>query len=130
MKSSFAALVLASLSVAVPVPASAAAAAPTAQQNPASAALAALFKTSDEDSLRRNPINALSRGDLRYAGELGDYPSDVFYDAERKAARDERHSARGQDASVSCQQARLRYLPIQTAVLPKRTIAQDPARHP
>ena len=89
MKSSFAALVLASLSVVVPVSASAAAAAQTAQQNPASAALAALFKTSDEDSLRRNPINALSRGDLRYAGELGDYPSDVFYDAERKAARDE-----------------------------------------
>ena len=64
MKSSFAALVLASLSVVVPVSASAAAAAQTAQQNPASAALAALFKTSDEDSLRRNPINALSRGDL------------------------------------------------------------------
>ena len=48
----------------------------------------------------------------------------------RKAARDERHRARGQDASVSRQQARLRCMPAQTAVLSKRAIAQDPARHP
>jgi hypothetical protein len=35
-----------------------------------------------------------------------------------------------QDASVSCQQARPRRLPTQTAVLPKGTITQDPARYP
>ncbi len=35
-----------------------------------------------------------------------------------------------QDASVSCQQARVRYMPTQAAVLPKGTITQDPARYP
>jgi uncharacterized protein (DUF885 family) len=53
------------------------------------AKLLKLFNDSDEDNLRRNPINALFRGDLRYAGELGDYISDAYYDAERKAAQDE-----------------------------------------
>ncbi len=53
------------------------------------AKLLQLFKDSDEASLKRNPINALFRGDLRYAGELGDYISDAYYDAERKAAQDE-----------------------------------------
>ena len=68
MKSAFVALAIAGLSVTVPALAPAPAAAQAARQNPASTALAALFKKSDEDSLRRNPINALSRGDLRYAG--------------------------------------------------------------
>ena len=45
-----------------------------------------LFRDSDEASLRRNPINALFRGDLRYADRLGDYISDAYYDAERAAA--------------------------------------------
>ena len=87
MKSIVLAFALAGLSVTVPVLAPATV--QSARQNPASVALAALFKKSDEDSLRRNPINALSRGDLRYAGELGDYPSDAYYEAERKAAREE-----------------------------------------
>jgi uncharacterized protein (DUF885 family) len=88
MKSISVALAIAGLLVTLP----ALAQAPTvaeARQNPASVALAALFKKSDEDSLRRNPINALSRGDLRYAGELGDYPSDFYYETERQAARNE-----------------------------------------
>ena len=89
MKSTFVALALASLSITVAAPSPAWAAVQAPQQTPASVALAALFKKSDEESLRRNPINALSRGDLRYAGELGDSPSDAYYDAERKAARDE-----------------------------------------
>ncbi|WP_443971878.1 DUF885 domain-containing protein [Sphingobium sp. CR28] len=53
------------------------------------AKLLQLFKDSDEANLKRNPINALFRGDLRYADELGDYISDAYYDAERKAAQDE-----------------------------------------
>jgi uncharacterized protein (DUF885 family) len=89
MKSAFVALAIAGLSVTVPGLAPARAPAQAAQQNPASTALAALFKKSDEDNLRRNPINALSRGDLLYAGELGDYPSDAYYEAERQAARNE-----------------------------------------
>jgi hypothetical protein len=53
----------------------------------ASQALAALFRQSDEATLRRNPTEATARGDLRYAGRLGDFFSDAYYDAEREAAR-------------------------------------------
>ena len=51
--------------------------------------LAALFAASDETNLRLNPLSALSRGDMRYADRLGDFPSDAYYDAERTAARQE-----------------------------------------
>jgi hypothetical protein len=47
-----------------------------------------------------------SRSDFRY-----DPTSDVYHLPGRKAARNERHRARGQDASVSCEQARLRCMP-------------------
>jgi uncharacterized protein (DUF885 family) len=47
--------------------------------------LAALFRDSDEANLRRNPINALFRGDMRYADRLGDFISDEYYAAERAA---------------------------------------------
>ena len=40
--------------------------------------LAQLFKDADEASLRLNPINALARGDMRYADRLGDYLSDAY----------------------------------------------------
>ena len=79
------AVVLLSAGAVAPFPA----AAQAAPQSSASAALAALFKQSDESSLKRNPVNALIRGDMRYAGELGDYPSEDFYESERRAARDE-----------------------------------------
>jgi uncharacterized protein (DUF885 family) len=58
-----------------------------APQASASQALAALFRQSDEATLRRNPTEATARGDLRYAGRLGDFFSDAYYDAEREAAR-------------------------------------------
>jgi len=45
-----------------------------------------LFKASDEASLQRNPLNALFRGDLRYADRLGDGITDEYYAAERAAA--------------------------------------------
>lgn len=57
-------------------------AAPALAQNAAPAAAAAqsehdklfaLFAKSDEDSLKRNPLSALFRGDTRYADRLGDY---------------------------------------------------------
>lgn len=53
----------------------------------AAAALKHLFRESDEASLRRNPVMALARGDLRYADRLGDFLSDAFYEADRQAAR-------------------------------------------
>jgi uncharacterized protein (DUF885 family) len=62
-------------------------AAAPAQRSTASERLAALFRDSDEASLRRNPLQATARGDLRYADRLGDFFSDPYYDAEREAAR-------------------------------------------
>ena len=67
-----------------PAPAAAA-----ATQASASERLNALFRESDEANLRRNPINALFRGDLRYADRLGDYVSDAYFAAERTAAEQE-----------------------------------------
>jgi uncharacterized protein (DUF885 family) len=51
-----------------------------------SEALKQLFAQSDEANLKRNPIGALYRGDLRYADQLGDNISDAYYAAERAAA--------------------------------------------
>ena len=51
-----------------------------------SATLTALFKYDDEASMKRNPISALFRGDMRYADQLGDFISDAYFDAEREAA--------------------------------------------
>lgn len=48
-----------------------------------------LFKASDEASLQRNPLNALFRGDLRYADRLGDNITDEYYAAERAAGEAE-----------------------------------------
>ncbi len=45
-----------------------------------------LFKASDESSLQRNPLNAIFRGDLRYADRLGDSISEEYYAAEKAAA--------------------------------------------
>ncbi|MFL9841341.1 DUF885 domain-containing protein [Sphingomonas sp. ST-64] len=67
-----------------------------AQQQPAPAALPgegaedaklkALFHASDEASLKRNPLMALFRGDLRYADRLGSYYTDAYLAAEKAAA--------------------------------------------
>jgi len=48
--------------------------------------LFALFAASDEAKMKRNPLEALFRGDLRYADRLGDYISDDYYAAEKAAA--------------------------------------------
>lgn len=48
-----------------------------------------LFSASDEDELRRNPLMALFRGDMRYADQLGNYLTDEYYEAEKAAARSE-----------------------------------------
>jgi uncharacterized protein (DUF885 family) len=62
---------------------------PSAVPSRASPALADLFRDSDEATLRRNPLQALARGDLRYADRLGDFFSDQYYESEREAARSE-----------------------------------------
>jgi uncharacterized protein (DUF885 family) len=48
-----------------------------------------LFKQSDEDNLRRNPIFGLFRGDLRYADQFGDYITDDYYAKEKAATEAE-----------------------------------------
>ena len=58
---------------------------PAAQQS-AHDRLFQLFKESDEASLKRNPLQALFRGDLRYADRLGDLFSDAHYQGEKAAA--------------------------------------------
>ena len=65
------------------------AAATLAAPRTVSTRLAALFAASDESNLQRNPINALFRGDMRYADRLGDGGSDAYYAAERDAAKQE-----------------------------------------
>ena len=66
-------------------PAEAAKIPPVAQQS-AHDRLFQLFKASDETHLRLNPLEALLRGDMRYADRLGDMISDEYFAAEKAAA--------------------------------------------
>ncbi len=61
-------------------------AAPAIAQASAHDRLFQLFKDSDEAYLQRNPLQALNRGDYRYADRLGDLFSDDHYQAEKVAA--------------------------------------------
>lgn len=85
MKKTFifaAAAALAVPAAAAPVRPAAAAAALTEGEK-----LARLFKESDEAGLRRNPIQALFRGDPRYADQFGDYITDRYIAGEKAAAQ-------------------------------------------
>ena len=70
--------------VAEPVPV-----APAEPQVSAHDRLFQLFKDSDEASLKRNPLQALFRGDMRYADRFGDYITDEYYAGERGAAEND-----------------------------------------
>ena len=61
-------------------------AAPAASAETAHDRLFRLFKESDEANLKRNPLNALFRGDMRYADQFGDNISDAYYAGEKAAA--------------------------------------------
>ena len=61
--------------------------------------LGRLFHESDEASLRRNPLNGIFRGDLRYADRLGDNITDAYFDAERAAAKADLAGLRAIDRS-------------------------------
>ncbi|QAY78654.1 DUF885 family protein [Sphingosinicella sp. BN140058] len=84
-------------------------AANAAASTQASQRLHALFRQSDEDNLRRNPINALFRGDMRYADQLGDYISDAYFAAERKAAEQELAALRAIDRNALSPTDRIAY---------------------
>jgi uncharacterized protein (DUF885 family) len=77
--------------------------------NEAGARLRRLFHESDEANLRRNPISALFRGDLRYADRLGDYVSDAYYAAERAAAEEDLAALRAIDRNALNATDRLAY---------------------
>ncbi|MGQ0590958.1 MAG: DUF885 domain-containing protein [Sphingosinicella sp.] len=83
-------------------------AAATAQETP-SQRLHRLFRESDEDSLRRNPIQAMFRGDFRYADRLGDYITDEYFAAERAAAERDLAALRAIDRAALNATDRLAY---------------------
>ena len=83
-------------------------AASAAQETP-SQRLHRLFRESDEDSLRRNPIQAMFRGDFRYADRLGDYISDEYFAAERAAAERDLAALRAIDRDALNATDRLAY---------------------
>ncbi len=69
---------------------------PASAQSPPAASTAtpagqlrALFNASDEAQLARNPIFGLFRGDMRRADQFGDYISDAYLAAEKKAVEDD-----------------------------------------
>jgi len=57
-----------------------------AAPSPESVKLRKIFADSDEAQLKRNPVFALFRGDLRYAEHFGDFVSDAYYANEKGAA--------------------------------------------
>ncbi|MFL6759980.1 DUF885 domain-containing protein [Sphingomonas sp.] len=70
----------------VPAGGSAQPAGPAASRQSAHDRLFDLFRQSDEAYLKRNPLQALFRGDYRYADRLGDLFSDAHYQGEKAAA--------------------------------------------
>jgi uncharacterized protein (DUF885 family) len=82
------ALALSACAAATAEPVQTAAAAPpaAAPADDEGARLARLFRDSDEGGLKRNPVGALFRGDMRYADRIGDFITDEWYAAEKAAA--------------------------------------------
>ena len=74
------------LALAMPTAASAQTPVAASAQKAAHDRLFQLFQDSDEANLKRNPINALFRGDMRYADRLGDNITDQYYAGERAAS--------------------------------------------
>ncbi|PZO88600.1 MAG: DUF885 domain-containing protein [Sphingomonas sanxanigenens] len=92
-----AAACLAFPAIAAPVAAQTAAPAAAADVGPEDQKLLKLFHDSDEASLKRNPIQALFRGDLRYADQLGDYLTDAYLAGERDASEADLAALKGID---------------------------------
>lgn len=62
--------------------------------------LAKIFHDSDEDELRRSPLSAIGRGDLRYADRFGDLFSDTMIAERRVAARRDLTALNGIDRAT------------------------------
>jgi uncharacterized protein (DUF885 family) len=89
-----------------PAPAADAASPAPAEAN---SALTALFHESDEAALRRNPLNALFRGDLRYADRFGDYITADYFAGERTAAQGDLERLAGIDRAALTPTNRVAY---------------------
>ena len=94
-------ILLASVCATLMIPAAAFAQPPAAAATtaPLHDQLHRLFHESDEAYLKRNPVYAIFRGDLRYADHLGDFVSDAYYNAERAAGEDDLKRLRAIDRS-------------------------------
>ncbi len=68
-----------------------------------------MFKQSDEATLRRNPLSALLRGDLRFAREFGDYVTPAYFAAEKQAAERELAALRAIDRAKLPAQDQIAY---------------------
>jgi uncharacterized protein (DUF885 family) len=71
--------------------------------------LFALFAAADETNLANNPLQALYRGDLRYADRLGDDITDSYFATERKAAQDNLTALKAIDRSRLNEQNKIAY---------------------
>ncbi len=78
-------------------------------RNAAGERLHRLFADSDEASLQRNPIQAMFRGDYRYADRLGDFGTDAYFDAERAAAQADLAALRAIDRNALTATDRIAY---------------------
>ena len=87
------ALAASTIAVATPLAATPPAIAPSTAATPAER-LRQLFRDSDEAELKRHPLEALGRGDLRYAAQLGDLYSDAASEADYRVHRAEQATLR------------------------------------
>lgn len=71
--------------------------------------LFAIFEAADEASLRNNPLEALFRGDTRYADRLGNYLTDEYTAVERRNAQDALAALATIDRSTLSETDRLAY---------------------
>ena len=110
------------VSVALGLPAAAAAAVPATPHD----RLFALFARSDEDTLRRHPIAALARGDLRYADRLGDPYSDATDQADLAAGLADLRALHAIDRARLDQTDRLAYDVFETDTVRQLKPLQDP----
>src|SRR5688572_27201682 len=74
-------------------------AAPAVAESSEAERLRQLFHASDEANLKRNPVGAIFRGDLRYADRLGDFITDEYFEAERSAGEADLAALRAIDRS-------------------------------
>jgi uncharacterized protein (DUF885 family) len=74
-----------------------------------SAQLREFFKASDEAGLKREPLDALDRGDKRYADQFGNYLTDQYFDEGLQRLKSESYQLQKIDRSKLNKQDQLAY---------------------